>query len=120
MSAEEQEKVDLYRSRLYTTKEELDPLTHQYRRVRAPTPMRQAYEDTRQAYDAAMQRYSALRLDATTSSDPRTVLDFAQNAPLYRREVQDALATWISAGYKNEVEQMEAYIAQVTGRAADY
>jgi hypothetical protein len=120
MSAEEQEKVELYRSRLYTTQEEVDPVTHRYRQVRVPTPMRKAYEAARQAYQEAAQRYSALRLNANTSSDPRAVLDFAQNAPLYRRQVQDALATWTSAGYKLEVEMMEAYIAQVTGHAPDH
>jgi hypothetical protein len=120
MSAEEQAQVDVYRRLLYTTEEEIDPLTSRRQWVRTPTPMRQAYEAARQAYEAAVQRYSALRLNANTSADSRAVLDFAQNAPLYRRQVQDALATWITAGYKHEVEQMEAYIAQVTGREAGY
>ncbi len=114
-SAEEQQ-AEQYRRLLYTKEEEIDPLTQQRRLVTAPTPMRQAYEAARQVYEAAAQHYSARRLDATTSPDQRLVLDFAQNAPLYRRQVQDALAAWISAGYKNEVEMMEAYIAQVTGR----
>ena len=116
ISEEEQQKVAQYRHLLYTMTEETDPLTQQRRLVTAPTPMRQAYEAARQAYEAAVRRYNAQRLDANTSPDQRVVLDFAQNAPIYRRQVQDALAAWISAGYKNEVEMMEAYIAQVTSR----
>ncbi|MEJ7666896.1 MAG: hypothetical protein WKG07_49030 [Hymenobacter sp.] len=108
-----QAKADEYRRRLYTTTEELDPLTRQPRLVRTPTPLRQAYEAGRLAHEAAARRYQALRLEANTSNDPRTVLDFAQNAPLYRQPVQAALADWVTNGFKNEVEMMEAYLARV-------
>ena len=119
ISEEEQAKVNEYRRLLYTTIEEIDPATNQPRRIVVPTPMRQAYTAGQLAYADALGRYNSLRSAANTTTDSRTVLDFAQNAPLYRRQVQDALATWISGGYKNEVEMMEAYIAQVTGRLAD-
>ncbi len=113
-------KAEQYRRLLYTTTEETDPLTQQPRLVRTPTPLRQAYEAGKQAYEAAVQRYQALRLDATTSDDTRTVLAFAQNAPLHRLPVQEALANWTTNGFKHEVEMMEAYIAQVTGGAPDH
>lgn len=112
---EAQARADEYRRRLYTTSEETDPLTQQPRLVRSPTPLRQAYDAGRLAHEAASRRYQALRLAANTSSDPRAVLDFAQNASLYRQPVQAALADWITNGFKNEVEMMEAYIAQVAG-----
>lgn len=114
---DEQAKAEQYRCLLYTTTEETDPLTQQPRLVRAPTPMRQAYDAGKLAYEAANQRYQAQRLDANTTNDTRTVLAFAQNAPLHRQPVQAALASWITNGFKNEVEMMEAYIAQVTGSA---
>lgn len=114
----EQAQAEQYRRLLYTTTEEIDPLTQQRRQVHTPTPMRLAYEAGKQAYEAAAQRYQDLRLDASTSDDSRTVLAFAQSAPLHRRPVQDALADWITKGFKNEVEMMEAYIAQVTGNPA--
>lgn len=107
-------KADEYRRLLYTTTEETDPLTQQPRLVRTPTPLRQAYDAGRLAHEAASRRYQALRLAANTSSDPRTVLDFAQNAPLHRQPVQAALADWITNGFKNEVEMMEAYLARMT------
>ena len=115
ISAEDQAQVDHYRRQLYTTRLETDPLTQQLRPVAVPTPMRQAYEAGKQAYEAATRLYGALRLGASTGSDAGAVLDFAQNAPLYRRQVQAALSDWIARGYKNEVEQMEAFIAQATG-----
>ncbi|WP_223696394.1 hypothetical protein [Hymenobacter psoromatis] len=115
---EEQAKAEQYRGLLYTTTEETDSLTQQPRLVRTPTPLRQAYDAGKLAYEAAAQRYQALRLDANTTNDPRTVLAFAQNAPLHRQPVQAAMADWLTNGFKNEVEMMEAYIAQVTGSAA--
>lgn len=104
-----------YRSLLYASQDETDPLTGKIRSVRVPTPMRQAYEAGRQAYQAAEQAYQARRLEATTGSDQRAVLDFSVNAAGYRRQVQAALAAWVSGGYKNEVEQLEAYLIQATG-----
>lgn len=114
---EEQAKAEQYRRLLYTTTEEPDPLTQQPRLVRTPTPMRQAYDAAKLAYEAATQHYQDLRLDANTTADTRTVLAFAQNAPLHRAAVQAALANWTTNGFKHEVEMMEAYIAQVTGDA---
>lgn len=119
LSQEEQAKVTHYRSLLYTSQAETDPQTGATRLVSVPTPMRQAYEAARQAYAAAEQAYQARRLEANTSADPRAVLDFGVNAAGYRRQVQAALHAWVSGGYKNEVEQMEAYLAQVTGCPPD-
>ena len=99
--------------------EELDPLTRQPRLVRVPTPLRRAYDASRLAHEAATRHYQALRRAANTSNDPRTVLEFAQNAPCTASPVQAALADWITNGFKNEVEMMEAYLARMTGSAAD-
>lgn len=109
ISAEDQAQVDLYRSLLYTTRLETDPLTQERRLVTLPTPIRRAYAACKQAYEAAAQRYNTLRQTACPNSDTQAVLDAA---------MQTALTNWIVAGYKNEVEQMEAFIAHATGLAA--
>ena len=105
ISAEDQAQVDLYRSLLYIKRLEIDPLTQERRLVTKLTPISRAYAASKLAYEAAEQHYNALRQTGRLSPESQAVLDAA---------VQTALTNWIIKGYKNEVEHMEAFIAQAT------
>lgn len=79
-------------------------------------PILKLYREKQTAYDDAVTNYNAKRIAAMNSESPQVVQDFTLNGDVYRRRVKTAENDWISAGYKNDVEAMIAYIQGVTQR----
>ena len=113
----EKAKLDKFKKLLYITKEEKNLVTDEVKTVVVEGPVLAAYNEKLQAYEDAALLYNNKRLNAATSDEKQAVLDFSLNAEIYRNKVKAAMNAWTSAGYKNEVDEMQAYIAQVTGRS---
>ena len=55
-------------------------------------------------------------MDALTAADPRAVHYWALNANILRNKVRAAMNDWVANGYKNDYEQISAFIDQVMQR----
>ncbi len=111
-----QKKIDHFRTLLTATTEKTDLITGDKTEVSGPSPLVQAYTDKMTAYDNAALAYNNARINAMAADDPRSVQTFAVNAPILRNQVKAAMDDWIGAGYKNQYEEINAFIAQVEER----
>jgi hypothetical protein len=75
-----------------------------------------AYNEKMAAYDNAALEYNTHRIDALTAATPRAVHDWSINANILRDKVKAAMTDWIANGYKNDYEQIGAYLDQVQSR----
>lgn len=58
--------------------------------------------------------YNNKRLSAINAETPKAVQDFATNGHIYEKQVRNALNSWESDGYKEDVEKIYAYIGNST------
>ncbi|MEJ7666895.1 MAG: hypothetical protein WKG07_49025 [Hymenobacter sp.] len=116
-SAAEKAKLEKFHNLLYQTKTEKDIITDEEKTSVVETPLKQAYLEKQQAYEDAALLYNLKAVNAATGDNKTDVIDFGKNAPIYRNKVKSAMNAWTTAGHKNDVESIEAYIAQVTGRS---
>jgi hypothetical protein len=72
-------------------------------------PMVRAYHEKYAGYLHAAMRYNALRLAGGSR--------WAADAERCRREVRAAMDAWVCCGYRNEVDQVTAYLDQVGNRS---
>ncbi len=113
----EKAKIKKFKDLMYATKEEKNLVTDEVKTRVVEGPVLQAYNEKMQAYEDAALLYNNKRINAATSDEKQAVIDFSVNAPIYRNKIKAAMNNWTGEGYKNEVEDMQAYIAQVTGRS---
>ncbi len=117
LTDEEKEYVKKFRGMLVVTKKKKDIFGKETgEEITEDSPMVQQYNEAMAEYVAAVMEYNNKRLSALNADDKRSVQDFAQNAGNYRLMVKNAMNKWVSKGYKEEVEQMNAYIRQVSQR----
>jgi len=109
-------KIEKFRGLLQVTKQKKNLLDESITEVKEASPLVVAYNEKLAAYEAAALEYNTRRIDALTASTPRAVHDWAINANILRNKVKAALADWIANGYKNDYEQIAAYLDQVQGR----
>lgn len=112
-------KLEKFRQLLRTTKTVKDIVTDEEKTVVVDGPMLQAYNEKMTAYLAAALQYNAKRIAAQAATGPEgkaAVADWSNNAQLYRLQVKQAQDAWVSGGYRNEVDEINAYINQVTLR----
>lgn len=81
------------------------------------SPMVKAYKEKFAEYMAAVMNYNSKRLSAMNAETPLAVQDFAVNGHLYEMQVRQALDSWVSKGYKEDVEKINAYIKQTSQRS---
>jgi hypothetical protein len=112
------EKTQLERLRglLTTTTKTTDIVTGAVTDVVGPSPLVVAYNSKMATYDNAWLAYNTARINALTAANPADVEYFAFNAPILRNQMNAALDDWITTGYKNQYEEIAAFIAQVEGR----
>jgi hypothetical protein len=67
-------------------------------------------------YPAAALEYNSRRIDALTADNARAVHFWNINASVLRNRVRAALGDWMSSGFKNDVDSINAFIAQVMER----
>lgn len=81
------------------------------------SPLVAAYKAKEADYLNALTAYNNKRLSALNEESSQAIQDFAVNGEGYYRLVKSALNDWISSGYKNEYEEMIAYINQATQKS---
>jgi len=119
LSETEKAKIQKIRDKLVTTyqRENLD--TGEMETKTKPSPMVEKYNEKMMQYMTAADKYYDLVTSAAsaTGNDAeaiKRIKDFSYKNPIYLKELQAAEFAWVSEGYKNEVEQYNAYIDQAT------
>lgn len=84
--------------------------------VTEPSPLTNAYYEKMAAFEAAALEYNTRRIDALAATSPRAVHYWAMNANILRNRVRAAMHDWVSNGYKNDYEEIAAFIDQVMQR----
>jgi hypothetical protein len=115
----EEAKLKKFRDLLSVTKEEEDIITGEMRSVTEPGPLTLAYTAKMNDYIDAADEYINLLIDAQSAkgSDAeaiRRVAAFTNKSKFLRKKMEAAEMAWVSQGYKNEYETINAYINQVT------
>lgn len=116
LDADTQAKIAQFRALLQTTTTHTDLVTGEQTQVTGPSPMVQAYNAKMMAYDAQALAYNAARIAALTGNDPGAVQYWETNAAILRNQVTAAMEDWITNGYKNDYEEIAAYLNQVQQR----
>ncbi|MGI0491813.1 hypothetical protein ACN4EG_08370 [Alkalinema pantanalense CENA528] len=119
LSDKEKAKLEKFRNLLRAKKVVKDIITDEEKEVTEDGPVKKAYDSKMVEYIAAATEYNAKRIAAQSAIGPegkQAVADWTNNAQLYRLRVKAAMDAWVSGGYRNEVDQMNAYINQVTQR----
>lgn len=122
LSDKEKAKLEKFRNLLTVTKEVTDIITDEVRQVTEPGPVTLAYTDKMDDYLSAADEYMNLVIDAQAAqgNDPeavRRVAAFANKSKFLRKRMEAAWMAWTAQGYKNEYEQINAYIEQVTQKS---
>lgn len=120
LTPDQQAKLKRFRGLLTTTKTVTDIVTGDQKQVTTDSPMIQAYHEKMAAYIAAALQYRTKRAKAQSAFGPdgaEAVAEFANNADLYRLQVKEAMDAWVNEGYKNDVDEISAYINQTTQRS---
>ncbi|MGE0225927.1 MAG: hypothetical protein AB7S57_21845 [Acetobacteraceae bacterium] len=116
LPADVKQKIEKFRGLLHVTKKKKNLIDDTETEVTEPSPLTTAYFDKMAAYEAAALEYNARRVDALTAADPRSVHYFALNGNVLRNRVRAAMMDWVSNGYKNDYEEIAAFIDQVMRR----
>ncbi len=120
ISDEDKKTIEEYRAYLTTTTKVKNLTTKEETEVTIDGPVMQAYNDKMLAFIDACIEYNSKRA-AAQSAPPGpegmpAIADFSNNEPLYRIKIRAAKDAWARSGYMNEVDQMHAFIDQVTRR----
>jgi hypothetical protein len=110
---ETKQKIEQFRNLLSVTKTKKNLIDGSETQVTEPSPLTQVYFEKMAAYESAALEYNSRRVDALTAADPRAVHYFALNANILRNKVRAAMNDWVANGYKNDYEQIAAFIDQV-------
>ena len=116
----EKAKLEKFRKLLYETKVTKNLVTDEETALTVPGPVMTAYVDAQANYLDASTNYQSKRVQAQTAVGPSgaaAVSDFMLNGENYFLKVKSATDRWTTQGYRNEVDQINAYIAQVTQRS---
>lgn len=120
LSKADKAKIEKFRNLLRTKKKVKNLITDVEETVTEDSAVQKLYNEKLEAYLTAALIYNSKRTAAQAATGPEgkaAVSDWANNAQLYRLKVKAAFDNWISNGYKNEVEQMTAFINQKTQRS---
>ena len=113
-------KLKKFRGLMAVTKTVTDIVTDEKKQVTEDSPMLKAYKARMADYISAALEYRTKRAMAQSASGKdgaMAVADWANNADLYRLKVKAAMDAWVDEGYKNDVDEINAYINQTTQRS---
>lgn len=122
LSDKEKEKLQKFRNLLTVTKEQEDIITGEKKQVSEAGPLTIAYTAKMNDYIDAADEYMNLLIEAQSAKGEspeaiRRVAAFANKSKFIRRKMEAAEMAWVSQGYKNEYETINAYINQVTQKS---
>lgn len=109
-------KIEKFRGLLSVTKTKKNLITDAEEKVVEPSPMVVAYNEKLAQYENAALEYNSRRIDALAADNAKAVHYWAMNANILRNKVRAAMNDWVSSGFKNEYDQIAAFIDQVTQR----
>lgn len=109
LSDEQRERLDRFRGLLQTTRIDEDLITGDKREVADDSDLVKIYNEKMADYESAVLAFNGARLAGGR--------EFMINGPILSRRVRAANDDWAAAGRRDEVDQMRAYISQVTGRS---
>lgn len=116
LSDDIKQKIAKFRGLLQTTTKKKDLVTDEEKDVTGPSPMVVAYNDRMANYINTALEYNQHRIDALAGNNPANVEYWAINANLLRAKVKAAMEDWISNGYKDDYDEIAAFIDQVMAR----
>lgn len=109
-------KIEKFRGLLSVTRTKKNIVTDAEEQVVEPSPMVIAYNDRMAAYENKALEYNSRRIDALTADNAKAVHYWGMNANILRNQVKAAMNDWVTNGFKNENEQIAAFIDQVMQR----
>ncbi|MEB1528631.1 hypothetical protein [Xanthomonas sp. WHRI 7945] len=109
-------KIEKFRGLLQTTTTKKNLIDDSETQVTEPSPLVKAYNEKMVDYMSAALEYNSQRIDGLAAADQRAVQNWAINANILRNKVKAAMSDWVSNGYKNDYEQIAAFIDQVMQR----
>ncbi|MBD2115014.1 MULTISPECIES: hypothetical protein [Cyanophyceae] len=115
LPADIKQRIEQFRGLLNVTRTETD-LFGREREITEDGPIVKLYQEKMANYEAAALEYNNRRIAALAASRPEDVHYWAMNANILRNRVRAAMADWVSNGYKNDYEQINAFIDQVMQR----
>ncbi|WP_166350620.1 hypothetical protein [Phytoactinopolyspora limicola] len=120
LTEEQQAKLDNLRGKLWVTKKVTNLVTDEEDEVTEPSPLMNAYNDKMVKYLDAATEYNSKRAaaaGATGAEGKQASADWILNQQNYFLKVKAAADAWTSGGYRNEVDDINAYINQTTQRS---
>jgi hypothetical protein len=120
LTNKEKEKLEKFRKLLFTTKKVTDLITDEEKQVVEESPLLREYNIRMAKYIDEVLAYNAKRIAAAAAQGTAgtgAVADWSLNQQTYFLKVKAARDAWTSAGHKNDVDQMNAYINGVTQRS---
>jgi hypothetical protein len=120
LTPDQQAKLEKFRGLLRQTRKVKDLVTDEEKDVVEDGPILKAYNEKMAAYVAERTFYNSKRVAADSAVGPNgvaAVADWASNAEMYWLKVKAARDAWVSGGYRNEVDEMNAAIDQATRRS---
>ena len=120
LTDDQKKKLERFRGLLRVTRTVKDIVTEEEKKVTEDSPMLKAYKSCMQAYVAAALAYNNKRIAAQAAvgeSGKQAVADWVANAQLYALQVAAVADDWTSSGYRNEVDEINAYIDQTTEKS---
>lgn len=84
--------------------------------INEPSELSKVYFEKMAAFETAALEYNSRRINALSASTPQDVNYWAMNANILRNRVKAAMMDWVSNGYKDDYEEIAAFIDQVMQR----
>ena len=110
-------KIKKLRGLLQEKKIKKNIVTDEEEEVLQETALVKMYNEKMQEYMNAALEYNSHRVNALAGRDPAAVHFWSLNASILRNKVMAEKNDWITNGFKEEYDQIAAYIAQVEGRS---
>ena len=110
-------KIERLRGLLQERKVKKNIVTEEEEEVLEETQLVKKYNEKMQNFLNVALEYNTHRVNALAGNDPAAVHFWTMNASLLRNKVMAAKNDWITNGFKEEYDQIAAFIAQVEGRS---
>jgi hypothetical protein len=109
-------KIEKFRGLLNTTRTKVNLVDDTETEVSEPSALVNLYFQKMAAYEDAALQYNSRRIDALTADNVKAIHYWSMNANILRNRVRAAMGDWVSNGYKNDYEGINAFIDQVMQR----
>ncbi|MFC9600848.1 hypothetical protein ACFTQL_23800 [Peribacillus butanolivorans] len=116
LTDEEKAKIEKFRNLLSVKKQKENLVTGEKTEVTEPGPVLVAYNEKQNAFTKASTEYKKAEVAFNNAESPEAVTTWRFMADDLRQAVRSAFDDWVTNGYRNEVDDMRAYINQVTER----